>query len=330
MTRELVVADALAARGADVTMFTAAPPSLTAPPSPRAVRHGIVPWVADVGIAQRDSLTEDLDATLDRLEVVASARAIDALAAALVGYDRVVVDIAPPALEAARRAGVPALAVGNFDWAWIYRHYPALSGWAERFTAWQAPHPALYLAPGPALTGFASVEHFGVVGRRAPAVRLAPPTRLALPDGGRHRFVLVCFGGFGLDGIEGWLPRMEGVTWVHAPPMARLERSDVRWVPDVPFPALVAGVDTLLTKPGYGVHAEAALAGTPMVWVDRGAFPEAPWLEAAMVARGDVKVEGRGAEAVATALRRRWAVGPPAPLGETDAAERVAARILAG
>ncbi|MDP2305447.1 MAG: hypothetical protein Q8P18_05425 [Pseudomonadota bacterium] len=319
VTRQLVIADALAARGAELTLFTAAPPALLAD-----VRHAIVPWTADVGIAQRDSLSEDVQGTLDRLSTVASDHTIDALAEALAGYDRVVVDIAPPALEAARRAGVPALAVGNFDWAWIYRHYPPLVAWADRFAAWQAPHPALSIAPGPGLSGFASVAELGVVGRRAPAG--TRPAQDGMDAGGRT--VLVCFGGFGLAGIEAWLPRIDGVTWVLAPPMARVTRADVRWVDDVPFPALVAGADALLTKPGYGIYAEAALAGTPMVWVDRGAFPEAPWLEAAMWARGDVKVEGRGASAVEAALGRLWSRARPPPT-RSDAADRVAERILA-
>ncbi len=323
VTRELVIAEALEARGAEVVLFTAAPAAIVG-------ARPVVPWVADVGIAQRDSLTEDVDATLARLEEVASEARVDALAAALAGFDRVVVDVAPPALEAARRAGVPALAVGNFDWAWIYRHYPPLTGWAARFAAWQAPHPGLFLAPGPGMHGFASVEGFGIVGRRGPRdVGGAPRGGSAPPPHEEHveRTVLVCFGGFGLDGVDGWLPRMPGVTWIVAPPMPRIARPDVRYVDDVPFPALVAGADALLTKPGYGILAEATLAGTPIVWVERGTFPEAPHLEVAMRARGDVKVEGTGAAAVAAALVARWARPRPAP-ARSDAPGRVAARIL--
>ena len=36
----------------------------------------------------------------------------------------VVADIPPLALAAARLAGVPAIALGNFTWDWIYRDYP--------------------------------------------------------------------------------------------------------------------------------------------------------------------------------------------------------------
>ncbi len=296
--------------GGTATFFTAAPAELF-----RDVPHARVPWTVDVGIAQRDSLTEDPEETRRRVDVVITEAAIDRLAEALRGFDRAVVDIAPPGMEAARRAGVPALAVGNFDWTWIYRHYPGLTDVADRFAAWQRPHPGLALWPGPGLSGFASVERFGLVGRRAPPVRVA------------DRAVLVCFGGFGLDGLDALLPRIDGITYVLAPPMRHLERDDVRWVGTTPFPALVAGADALLTKPGYGIFAEAALAGTPIVWVDRGVFPEAPFLETALAARGDIKAAALNPNALSVALRERLSRGRPARV-RSDAAERLAERIL--
>ncbi len=297
-TRSLVLADALAELGHAITLFSAAPAAILGD------RHPIRPWVVDVGLRQPDSLREDLPGTLAALEERCAEAAIDALAAALSGFDRVGVDIAPAGLEAARRAGVPAVAVGNFDWAWIYRHYPALAGWAERFAAWQALHPAIALTPGPGPTGFHTVLPGGLLARSGPAVAVA------------QTGVLVCFGGFGLDGLDALLPELPGVTWVLAPPMPRLDRPDIRYVDDVPFPSLVAGAAALLTKPGYGVLAEATVAGTPIVWVDRGAFPEAPFLEAALHARGDVKVAGAAGalpsrEAVAEAVEARLSRSRP-------------------
>lgn len=314
VARQLATGAALRARGVEPTFFTAAPADVVEADLPGVSR---VAWAVDVGIAQRDSLTEDVDATLARLEERCGETAIDALAAALSGYDRVLVDVAPAALEAARRAGVPALAVGNFDWAWIYRHYPALRGWADRFAAWQAPHPAIALAPGPGMRGFAQVERVGWLGRRRP-----PAT---LPGEGRR--VLVCFGGFGLADVDALLPHVPGVTWVLAPPMPRLARPDARYAEDVPFPALVAGADAVLTKPGYGILVECARAGTPIAWLDRGAFPEAPSLEAAMRARGDAKADAATPEAVAEAVTTVLSRARPSPV-ETDAAEVLAAMLL--
>lgn len=303
VTREVVIAEALGRRGVEVTLLSAAPRAILG--KVRAEE-----WAVDVGIAQADGLTEDPGETLRRLEAVVTAAAIDRLAARLADFDGVLVDTAPPALEAARRAGVPAIAVGNFDWAWIYRSYSGLTEWAERFAAWQAPHPAIALTPGPGMTGFAEVTRFGVVARHAAAVRVAA------------RGALVAFGGLGLAELDRRLPRIDGLTWILAPPLARLERPDVRWVDDVPFPALLAGADVVLTKPGYGVLAEAMLGGAPLVWLDRGAFPEAASLEAEMWARGDVKVDGDVEAAVRERLRRHR----PVPVA-SDAPDRIAEHV---
>lgn len=275
LTRQLALAKALRGLGVDPTIYTAAPRSIVDASLPNA---RVVPWVADVGIAQQDSVTEDLGETLRRLDEVCSEERVDALAGSLSGFDRVVVDTAPTALEAARRAGVEALAVGNFEWAWLYARYPRLRHWAQRFEGWQLPHIGLELWPGPGLHSFAKVERFGLVARQARAHALAPGS------------VLVSFGGFGLEGLDERLPRLPGVTWVLSPPSPRLDRSDCEYIEDVPYPALVAGADLVLTKPGYGILAEALSTGTPIAWVDRGAFPEAESLVDVLRGRGDREI----------------------------------------
>ena len=306
LTRQLALAEGLLARGHEPIVVTAAPDAVLDDYLPGVAR---VPWRVDVGLVQADSLTEDPEATAAAVARVSAEERIDALAAELRGFERVVVDLAPAGLEAARRAGVSALAVGNFDWPWIYRHYPALRGTAAQLARWQAAHPAAQLRPGPDLTGFAQVHEAGLLGRRRPAVRVA------------ERAVLVSFGGLGLADIDARLPRLDGVTWVVAAPMPRLDRPDVRYVEGVSYPALVAGADAVLTKPGYGIHAETVLAGTPVVFLDRGAFPEAPFLEAAMLARGDVKVAGE----VGPALDEVWSRPRPAPAPVDDTLDRLVA-----
>ena len=320
LTRQLALARALRRLGAHPVVFTA---------SPAVVRSydpalELEPWQADVGLVQLDSLREDLPATLARLEERCGEGAIDALASALAGFDRAVVDTAPAALEACRRAGLPCLAMGNFDWAWIYGHYPALEAWAERFASWQAPHTAIALEPGPGLHGFAAVEPGGLLGR------VAEPWAFT----GSERRVLVSFGGAGLEALDALLPRLPQLRWVLAPPMAPLERSDCCLVQGVSYPALVAGVDLVFSKPGYGIFAECALAGTPLVWVRRPEFPEAPFLEAAMSARGDLPVSaspsspGAFRDALAGAIQRRLE-GPPPVRAPAGAAQRLARRVLA-
>ena len=300
-------------------MVTAAPRHFVSESLPDA---SVLPWVVDVGIVQRDSITEDLDATRARLAVVASEPAVDRLAHALRPFDRIVVDTAPTALEAGRRAGRPVLAVGNFDWAWIYEAYPELEEWAARFRSWQAPHIGLSLRPGPGLTGFARRETFGPLGRMAPPHALGPGS------------VLVSFGGFGLDALRELLPEVPGVTWVAAPPTALPARRDCRIVKDVPYASLVSGAEVVFTKPGYGILVEAMLAGTRIVWLHRGAFPEAAHLAEVMRTRGDLQVPAAPSApdqfraALGRAVRARLAAPRPPRLARSSA-EKLARRVLA-
>lgn len=287
--------------------------SLFAPAMPFELPAGVdfVPWRVDVGIVQRDSVTEDLPATLPALEAVCSERRIDELARRLASFDRVIVDTAPAAMEAGRRAGVEVVALGSFDWAWIYGHYPELGAWAGRFAAWQAPHRAVEVRPGPGMHGFRRVDPFGLIGRSAPPVRVAP------------RSALLCFGGFGMR--LGPLPDFGG-TWVLAPPMEPIPGA--LHVRDLPFPALVAGADVLVTKPGYGVFTEAALAGTPIVWLHRPAFPEAPSLVAALEARGDEGVATLDPALLGPAILR--ALARPRPPPQPDEGAAVADALVLG
>lgn len=310
--RQLATVEVLVADGHDVVLITAAPPAMI-----RAGRRvEVVSRRVDVGIAQVDSLTEDPEGT--RARWVEAVGRIDELVEDVRGLDCAVVDIAPTGLEACRRAGVPALAVGNFDWAWVYERYGALAEYAPQMRQWHAEHPALALSPGPGLTGFRSVTPvLTPLARRA-----APITTDARPG---SSLVLVAFGGLGLANLSERLPRIPGVCWIVTPPQDRIVRDDVVYADDVPFPALLAGADLVLTKPGYGVLAEAQLAGTRLCWIARGAFPEAGYLEAAMLARGDLPAEDDVSAAVLRALTL-----PRPPRVSTTAAREVADRVISG
>ncbi len=117
----------------------------------------------------------DREATLRALAQVWGEpdRAEAALAAALERHRPAIVigDVPPVAFGAAARLGVPSLAVGNFDWAWIYGFYadrdPAFAPWARLCAEWQGrASAAVHLEPGPPLTGFGRVVEGGLLARR--------------------------------------------------------------------------------------------------------------------------------------------------------------------
>ena len=348
--RQMEVIRALLGRwpAARAVVLTAAPEAifhdyLGAEPAILA-RIEIVPWRADVGVVQRDGLTMDREATLaalseawadpDRAERSLAAR-LDPLRPSIV-----LGDIPPVAFGAAARIGVPSVAIGNFDWAFIYGEYArddaAFAPWASLCRRWQAlATAAVHLDPGPPLTGFARVVEASPVARRL----IADPARvradLGIPPG--DRAVLASFGGFGLAGAGRRIPPVPGVTWVLAPPMEPLGRPDTRFAPDVPYLTLLAACDAVFTKPGYGIVSEAACQRTRILYTDRGDFPEYGWLvawmhahlPAAHVASADLGTP-RGAEAIGEGLDRLFALPDrwPSSFGGADEVADIVAGLV--
>jgi hypothetical protein len=236
-------------------------------------------------LVQQDGLASDHPATLHALAAAWAdpERAETALAETLGAHRPAVVigDVPPVAFGAAARLGVPSVAVGNFDWAWVYGFYgaedPAFLPWANLCARWQAQATvAVHLSPGPPLTAFPRVVEGGLLARRLFVERRGIRERLGVPEG--HKAVLASFGGCGLRDAARQIPEVPGVTWVLAEPMPDLGRPDTRFAKGVAYLGVLAACDAVLTKPGYGMIGDAARQRTRMLYVDRGLVPEYPWL----------------------------------------------------
>ncbi len=345
--RQMEIVRVLLARCPDAraAVLTAAPASIFVDYLGRESldRLELVPWQADVGVIQRDSISMDPAATLEALDRAWGdpVRAELTLAGRLRALDAeiVIADVPAVAFGAAARLGVPSVAVASFDWAFIYGHYarrePAFERWARRCLEWQAlADRAVHLEPGPPLVGFRHTIEAPPIARAAspPGVR----ARLRIPDG--DRAVLVSFGGFGLDDAERRIPRIAGVTWILAPPMPDLARDDTRHVRDLPYLSLLAACDVVFTKPGYGIVCEAARHHTRILYTDRGDFPEYEWLvrwmharmPAAHIPSGVLDEPGLPRVLEATlgallALPGRWPAGPDSWNGAERAVEVILA-----
>jgi L-arabinokinase len=289
--------------------------------------------VCDVGLVQRDALHIDEQATAAACAAFDDgwdARA-DTAAAFLrkAGIRLVVADIPALAFEAAHRAGIPSVGLGNFSWDWIYRHLsarqPSLARSAERAArAYRHATLLLELPFAGDLSAFPARERIGLVARRPRVPRGEARRRLGLDD---RPAVLLSFGGVGLPGLEGrGAARPAGFRW--------LLPSDVdgRLVElELTYPDVVRAVDVVVTKPGYGIVTDAIAAGTRLVYTERGDFPEypilvremAPLLACEHVSNEDL-LAGRVEEAVRRVLAR-----PVPPPPDLDGAARGAARILA-
>lgn len=298
--------------------------------------------VADFGLAQHDSVTIDFPGTLAR---AAAFRATwSARVAAEVDYLRqvnaalVVGDIPPLAFAAAAAAGLPAVGLTNFSWDWIYASYaatwPEFAALAEAARATYRSAALLLRLPFHGdLSVFPRRVDIPLVARVAPRPRTAYRRQLGLPLD--RPCVLLSFGGIGLERFPyGRLAAWPDYLFVTTEAPGDAPPPNLRVLPahQTAYHELVRACDVVITKPGYGIVADCLAARTPVLYTDRGPFPEYPILVAALEASGPALHLPRTALLAGEvgpyldrllALDRPWHV--PALDGATVAAEHLLA-----
>lgn len=247
----------------------------------------------DCGITQPDGLTIDFEATM------ADLAALEKEAGTLVEretdwlvrerIERVLVDIPPLACEAAARAGLPAAVITNFTWDDIYEPYgsahPGFAEMAGRCRERYGMASLLFRLPfATPMAAFRRSVPIGLVARRRSLDALTVRERLGL---GADRVALLSFGGLGL-GIApsrwnlppGWsLIAVGGVTGDRDIAGAvRIVTPAVMESEGVEYADIVAAVDAVVTKPGYGIVSDCIANGARMIHTDRGPFAEYPYL----------------------------------------------------
>jgi len=330
-----------------LTVVSSAPEELFADAVAGPLRHRRIE--CDVGLAQKDALTIDEAGTVDAWSRHASRFASlahdEAVFLRQARAQVVLGDVPPLAFAAAADAGVPSVALANFSWDWIYRHAakrePALRAAADACAAAYARCGLLLRLPFAGdMSAFPRIEDVPLVARRPRLPRFDARRRLGLPGG---LLVLISFGGLGLSALDvpalGRLTRFQfflvseksgvtpadslppNVTWIERSALSRAE---------VGYPDLVGAADAVVTKPGYGIVSDAIGAGTPIVYTDRGDFPEYPilvegmrsYVPCAYVAKADL-LAGRIGDALDAVI------GAPLPeRPRIDGAEVVAKRLL--
>ena len=313
----------------------------------------------DTGIVQIDSLSLDEAATVQRAS--AFHERLDAIAASeaewlrSIGARLVVGDIPPLACAAGHAAGLPIVALGNFTWDWIYdgyRDWLTGSDLVKRLgDAYALADTALRL---PMHGGFETMRHvvdLPFVARQSMRTQADTRARLGLPLD--RPLVLLSFGGYGLQRIDlGAVSDLAGYTIVVTADVTANRRAN-----EVPsdasgasFPAnvqlvdehalyrdglryedLVAAVDVVMTKPGYGIIAECVANDTAIVYTSRGHFVEYDvlvremprWLRSRFISNEDL-LAGRWQAVLDETLAQP---APPETIG-VDGAERAARLIL--
>lgn len=242
----------------------------------------INPVQQDVGGVQNGPLKMDVDATWqehnrfhstweERLQAE-----IEAMRAA--DPHIVLADTPYLALAAGKAAVIPTIALVSLTWDLMLSEYTAPPSIDRHATlqfirqAYAQADLALRIAPAPKMENFQRVIDIGPIAEPAPSARKQLVKCLKLEPG--EHTVLVGFGGIPLDSLP--FDRLESLTGYRflfdgsIPPHSRRCVSTT----SLPFSfrTLLASVDVIMTKPGYGTLVEAIAVRTPMVYVRRYNF----------------------------------------------------------
>lgn len=322
------------------------------------VPHEFVSAETDTGIVQRDSLTHDIPETMRRAaafyatfdeRVEREARWLESLRRG--GPSRsadllIVGDIPPLAFAASARAGVPAFALGNFTWDWIYEDYDETERLAPGVVdtvarAYAHAHGAWRL---PMHGGFQSIRRVEDVPFVARFSRRDPEeTRRAFGLPLDRSVVLSSFGGYGLRGLPPAqvdcldeyvvvvTETSTGTARSPEPPVVTLQEQGI-YGSGFRYEDLVRAADVVITKPGFGIISECLANDTALVYTSRGRFREYPvlvrempaFLRCAFIEQADL-FAGRWRAALDKALAQSKPAGPR----RIDGADHVARRIEA-
>ena len=300
-------------------------------------RWDISPVQQDIGCVQNGPLTIDVEATWlehhrfhssweERLQTE-----MEAMRAAAPNI--VLADTPYLALAAGKAAGLPTVALVSFTWDLVLSEYVAppsidrqviLTSIRQSYA--QADF-ALRITPAPTMAHFQRVTDIGPIAEPASSAREQLTEYLRLAPG--ERTVLIGFGGIPLDSLP--FDRLESLIGYRFLFDGSIPSESRRFVSIMSMPfsfqTLMASVDVIMTKPGYGTLVEAVALQTPMVYVRRYNFADEQSLVDYLhrygrgVELSEVDfAQGQWNVALETALGLPVPTMPPPPTGMNEAA----------
>ncbi|HEX2931740.1 MAG TPA: glycosyltransferase family protein, partial [Candidatus Binatia bacterium] len=239
--------------------------------------------VLDVGIIQPNSLELDLEQTLRACrELHLGMKELVREEIAFVDHnqiDLIVGDIPPVCFEIAARAKLPSVAISNFTWDFIYTAYanahreflPLID---EMKGFYQKASLALTLPYPCGMRVFPNRRSIPWISRASQLTKAQARAAFRLPPAAT--IVLLSFGGIGLNSLP-WnrFLALEDYFFVATGP-TEVSQRNVLVLADAQqhYEDLLRAVDVVVTKPGYGIVADVLSHQIPILYTDRGEFPE--------------------------------------------------------
>lgn len=253
--------------------------------------------------------------------------------------DALLCDAAYLPLAAAAVAGIPAVGMSSLNWADMFIHYlgsepDAAAIHGQILEAYNAAACFLRFVPGLPMMQFRHCVELPPVASVGRQNRKYFSDLLNLDES--KRWLLVAMGGmdFPLDFLR-W-PRRGDCIWLipGRPPQGRddLHSFDAA---EPRFGDLLASVDAVITKPGYGTFVEAACAGTPILYLKRDDWPETPYFAEWLGRHARAAALGREAMLAGDVMQEMQALWtqtpPPLPLaGGAGQAARALLEVFGG
>lgn len=256
-----------------------------------ASRNHLRPESFDTGMIQLDSIRVDVPATLTQVEQLCSrrkervAQEVSFLRENHIGL--IVADIPGIPIEAAAFLGIPRLAVGNFSWDWIYSAYvPQDSRWKpviEMFREEYAQTDLLLRLPFcDEMEAFPHIEDIPLVASPGSTMR-EEIAALAGCDPAK-KWILLSFttldwDDHALDSVE----RMHDYEFFTVLPLS-WQRRNIHTLDrkQAAFSSVIASVDAVISKPGFGILSDCVVNKKPLIYADRNDFAEYAILEDAI------------------------------------------------
>ena len=238
-----------------------------------------------------------------------------------VAPDLVLSNVSYLTLAAAECAGIPAVGMCSLNWADIsWPYFSKIAGAAEIraqiLSAYNSAACFIKLQPCMRMPDLLNTREVGTVARTGINRRAEIDALLGLDSS--EKLVLVGMGGIQMRlPMEQWQP-IPGVRWivqrswqVDHPAVIELETLGMH------FTDVLRSCDALITKPGYGSFAEAAVNGIPVLYLARPDWPEEPYLVEWLEQNGrcmEVRSEQFQNNDLGASLRALWALPPTEPV----------------
>jgi len=243
----------------------------------------------DVGIIQEKSISMDLEKTIDAIEKLQKNKKeiieseIEFLKKEKI--DIVFSDSSSLPFAFANKLNIPSYFIGNFTWDFIYQNYTKQYSFFKDYVKLIRDEYSL------ATFGFILPFHcpmdyiprkknIGIIGRSPKRNR--KEIRESIRFSEQNQYFLFSFGAYGIPESDLSYMGLKENQWIVVSGYEGLKGNKVMDVKDIYYPDLVRACDYVLTKPGYGILSETYLAGTPIIYTDRGDFAEYDYLVQAM------------------------------------------------